>query len=120
VFPLLNSELLGHLSEGVSRLVETVISNVTTEQKEEMLFERSAKVRRFPVNASTEFREFVKNQAVAFLGAVDDWMETRAEAARGSRGKKCAAGVFTFAFMDNPNGHRSRFKIPSPTRMKSI
>jgi hypothetical protein len=100
VFPRLTGELLEHLSEGVFRLVETVIGNVTTDNKEEVLFERSAKVRQFPAVAASEFREFTKSQAVAFLGAVDDWMEARADAAKGKRGRKCTAGVFTFAFMD--------------------
>jgi hypothetical protein len=100
VFPRLTDELLEHLSEGVSRLVDTVIGNVTTDKKEEVLFERSAKVRQFPVDAASEFREFTKSQAIAFLGAVDDWMEARAASAKGKKGRKCTAGVFTFAFMD--------------------
>jgi hypothetical protein len=100
VFPRLTAELLEHLSEGVSRLVETVIGNVTTDDKDEVLFERSAKVRRFPVRAAPEFREFTNSQAVAFLGAVDDWMEARADSAKGKRRETCTAGVFTFAFMD--------------------
>jgi hypothetical protein len=100
VFPRLSAELLEHLAEGVSRLVETVIGNVTAANKEELLFERSAKVRQFPVSSATEFRDFTKDQALAFLGSVDDWMEARSESAKGKRGKKCTAGVFTFAFMD--------------------
>jgi hypothetical protein len=111
VFPLLNAELLDHLAEGVSRLVETVISNVTTQRKEDVLFERSAKVRKFPVSAAPEFREFVKCQAMAFLGAVDDWMEAREESAKGTRGKKCTAGVFTFAFMDKITNNRRRERV---------
>lgn len=100
VFPRLSGELLEHLSEGVSRLVETVIGNVTTDNKDDVLFERSAKVRQFPANSAAEFREFTKNQAIAFLGAVDDWMEARADLAKGKKVRKCTAGVFTFAFMD--------------------
>jgi hypothetical protein len=119
VFPLLNAELLGHLSEGVSRLVETVISNVTAERKEDVLFERSAKVRKFPANAAPEFREFVKSQATSFLGAVDDWMEAREDAAKGTRGKKCTAGVFTFAFMDKIDTHPRREQITRATRDNS-
>jgi hypothetical protein len=119
VFPLLNAELLGHLSEGVSRLVETVISNVTAERKEEVLFERSAKVRRFPASAAPEFRAFVQSQAIAFLGAVDDWMEAREESAKGTRGRKCTAGVFTFAFMDSIANHLSREPIARATRANS-
>ncbi len=105
VFPKLDGELLDHLSEGVSRLVETIIGNVTAERKEDVLFERSAKVLKFPVSATAEFREFVKAQAIAFLSSVDDWMEAKAETAKRTKGKKCTAGVFTFAFMD---GRRRR------------
>jgi hypothetical protein len=119
VFPLLNAELLGHLSEGVSRLVETVIANVTAERKEDVLFERSAKVRRFPASSAPEFREFVKNQAIAFLSVVDDWMEAREEAAKGIKGKKCTAGVFTFAFMDKVDRRKARVLSARPTRIDS-
>jgi hypothetical protein len=119
VFPRLNNELLGHLAEGVSRLVETVIANVTAERNEDILFERSAKVRSFPASAAVEFREFVKNQAIAFLNAVDDWMEAREEAARATRGRKCTAGVFTFAFMDNTERRRPRILKVRPRKTKS-
>lgn len=107
VFPHLKRELLEHLAEGVSRLVETVIGNVTTDDKEKALFERSAKVRTFPVSAAADFREFVNSQAIAFLGTVDDWMEARADSAKGGVGKKCTAGVFTFAFMDDESRSNS-------------
>jgi hypothetical protein len=115
VFPRLTGELLEHLSEGVSRLVETVIGNVTSENKEEVLFERSAKVRQFPAVAASEFREFTRSQAVAFLSAVDDWMEARADSAKGKRGRKCTAGVFTFAFMDKLGG-----RVTKPRRTRQI
>lgn len=103
VFPRLNEELVAHLSEGVFRLVETVTQNVTRKSKEEVLFERSAKVRAFPATAGLEFRKFVNDQASAFLGAVDDWLESRSASAIKSRKKKCTAGVFAFAFMDDPH-----------------
>jgi hypothetical protein len=119
VIPHLSSELLKHLSEGVSRLVETVVRNVNAENSEEVLFERSAKVRKFPVTAAAEFRSFVNAQAISFLGAVDDWMETQAQGARRTKSRKCTAGVFTFAFIDemkdrepklrrSPNANRQR------------
>jgi hypothetical protein len=119
VFPRMTAELLEHLSEGVSRLVETVIGNVTTENKDEVLFERSAKVRQFPAGAASEFREFTNSQAVAFLGAVDDWMEARADSAKGKKGKKCTAGVFTFAFMDKLGRQRTSFRRNRETKRSS-
>jgi hypothetical protein len=103
LFPQLNNTMLDHLSEGVSRLVETIIGNVTTQNRADTLFERSARVRKFPESAAREFREFVKCQAVSFLATVDDWMEAQEELARSKRVRKCTAGVFTFAFMDEPS-----------------
>jgi len=108
LFPHLSSELLTHLAEGVSRFVETIVSNVNTDQADEVLFERSAKVRLFPVDATPEFRIFVNSQAATFLNAVDDWMEAQAAKVRKKKGGKCTAGVFTFAFMDDVTAQKPR------------
>jgi hypothetical protein len=101
VVPMISQELLAHLAEGVSRYVETVTRNVTTRQKGNTLFERSSKVRAFPVSAASDFRALVDQQAIAFLAVVDDWLEARVEEASKSRSKKCTAGVFAFAFLDD-------------------
>jgi hypothetical protein len=85
----------------VSRYVETVTRNVTTRRKSNTLFERSSKVRAFPISAAEDFRTLVNEQAIAFLAIVDDWLEARVEAASKSRSKKCTAGVFAFAFLDD-------------------
>ncbi|MEJ0086219.1 MAG: DUF6502 family protein [Pseudomonadota bacterium] len=100
VVPMISQELLAHLAEGVSRYVETVTRNVTTRRKENTLFERSSKVREFPVSAAPDFRTLVNQQAIAFLAVVDDWLEARVEESSKSRSKKCTAGVFAFAFLD--------------------
>jgi len=100
VFPTLNPELLAHLAEGVSRLIETVSRNVTLPARDNALFERSTKVRSLPTSESVAFRRFVLNQGSAFLGTVDDWLEARARPESNRRGKTCTAGVFTFAFID--------------------
>jgi hypothetical protein len=40
---------------------------------------------------------------------VDDWLEARVEASSKSRGRKCSAGVFTFAFLDDlPQQRKAR------------
>ncbi|HTE42944.1 MAG TPA: DUF6502 family protein [Steroidobacteraceae bacterium] len=101
VVPIVSKELLAHLAEGVSRYVETITRNVTTRRKENTLFERSSKVRAFPVSAAEDFRILVNRQAIAFLAVVDDWLEARVEEASNSRSKKCTAGVFAFAFLDD-------------------
>lgn len=101
LFPSLSVELLDHFSEGVARFIETMSRNVVTPDKEEALFERSSKVKRLPVSAAQAFRQFVNGQALAFLEAVDDWLEGRVEMGKKSKEKKCTAGVFAFAFMDD-------------------
>jgi hypothetical protein len=108
VFPTLNPELLMHLAEGVSRLIETVSRNVTSPSRDEALFERSTKVRSLPLSESAAFRRFVGTQGAAFLGAVDDWLEARSAPTRSQRGKTCTAGVFTFAFVEEVARKRSR------------
>jgi len=99
VFPKLNDELLVHVAEGISKLVQTVTQNVTKRRKE-ALFERSAKVRSFPIEAGPAFREFVNSQASAFLSSVDDWLEAHSISGSARQRKTCTAGVFTFAFID--------------------
>lgn len=106
VFPNLNSELLAHLSEGILGLINTVTKNVTTKNRNDALFERSAKVRSLPVAKASEFRRFVRRQGEAFLGAVDDWLESRVDASTKNR-DKCTAGAFAFAFIDE-QGQPSR------------
>jgi hypothetical protein len=101
VVPMVSKELLAHLAEGVSRYVETVTRNVTSRRKGNTLFERSSKVRALPVSAAEDFRTLVNQQAIAFLAVVDDWLEARVEEASKSRSKKCTAGVFAFAFLDD-------------------
>jgi hypothetical protein len=101
VVPIISKELLAHLAEGVSRYVETVTRNVTTRHKGNTLFERSSKVRAFPVSAAADFRALVDQQAIAFLAVVDDWLEARVEEASKLRSRKCTAGVFAFAFLDD-------------------
>lgn len=107
VFPSLSEELLAHFSEGVARFIETMTRNIESQDKREALFERSCKVRRLPVSARPEFREFVNGQALAFLEAIDDWLENRVEEGKLSRERKCTAGVFAFAFVDDDR-RRSR------------
>lgn len=116
VFPRLNDALLVHVAEGVSKLVQTVTQNVTSQRKD-VLFERSALVRAFPIDAGPAFREFVNSQASAFLSTVDDWLEARSAGSK-ARGKKtCTAGVFSFAFIDDLRPDKSI--APSTKRKKA-
>jgi hypothetical protein len=100
VVPYVSQAMFEHIAEGVARFVETVTHNITSDDKGSPLFERSAKVHKFPHSQLSEFHVFVEKQATAFLGAVDEWMELRADKATKTQGRKCEVGVFTFAFAD--------------------
>jgi len=108
VFPSLSAELLAHFTEGVARFIETMTRNVATRRKGDVLFERSSKVAKLPTSAGPAFRQFVNGQALAFLEAVDDWLEARVEGAKRSRESKCTAGVYAFAFLDDLPSRRGR------------
>lgn len=95
----LSHETLEHLAEGVSRYVETVTRNVTTKNEKRVLFERSCKVTRLPKKEFDAFRDFVGQQALAFLTAVDDWLEGRNQPADKRGSNLCTAGVYTFAYV---------------------
>jgi hypothetical protein len=107
VFPKLNEELLAHVAEAIAKLVQTVTQNVTSVPTK-ALFERSAKVRTFPVDAQPEFRSFVNSQASAFLSTIDDWLEAHALPIKARGRKTCTAGVFSFAFIDDVRPSKRR------------
>jgi hypothetical protein len=100
-----SQETLDHVSEGVSRFLETVLNNIQANSKTALLFEQSCKVRRLPITEAAAFRSFVRQQAIAFLTSVDDWLEARAVSSvrKAPKRKTCAAGVFTFAYLDAKN-----------------
>jgi hypothetical protein len=96
----LSFETLEHLSEGVARYVETVINNVTTTNDREVLFERSCKVTRLPSGQFESFRDYVGEQAIAFITAIDDWLESRNAPSDSKASNHRTAGVYTFAYID--------------------
>jgi hypothetical protein len=95
-------ETLDHVSEGVSRFIETVLNNINSRSKADLLFEQSCKVRSLPSSSRPAFRAFVRQQGIVFLTTIDDWLEARAaRSTRVSRkARTCSAGVFTFAYVD--------------------
>jgi hypothetical protein len=95
----LSLETLEHLSEGVARYVETVTKNVTARSDEEVLFERSCKVSRLPKHKIQEFRKYLNQQAIAFITAVDDWLESRNSHSKRESRRTVTAGVYTFAYI---------------------
>lgn len=104
----LTQETLAHLSEGVSRFVETVTQNISSESKDDLLFERSCKVNKLPKSEATAFRDFVRQQAFTFLISVDDWLESKVVKCGDTPRETCTAGVFTFAYIDDNAKRRSR------------
>ena len=97
--PQVSHETLDHFAEGVVRYVETVTRNITAKREQDVLFERSCKVTKLPVAKYDAFREFVGQQALAFILAIDDWLENRVSTSSNSRGGTCTAGVYTFAYV---------------------
>lgn len=95
----LSLETLEHLSEGIARYTETVTRNVTAKSDQDVLFERSAKVTGLPVSEINAFRQYVGQQALAFIIAIDDWLESRSVTTLKSKARRCTAGVYTFAYI---------------------
>ncbi len=100
--PQLSHETLEHLAQGVAKYVQTVTSNVTAKSDAAVLFERSCKVSKLPTGEFQAFRSFVGEQAIAFITAIDDWLEARAASHLKGTRKLTTAGVYTFAYFDKP------------------
>lgn len=96
----LSHETLEHLAEGIAKYVQTVTANVTARSENDVLFERSCKVTRIPSREFQAFRRFVADQSVAFITAMDDWLEARARGNLTSNRRCTTAGVYTFAYFD--------------------
>ena len=102
-------ESLEHVAQGIARYVETVNKNVTAKHEQDLLFERSCQVSHLPASDFNSFRDYVGQQAIAFLTSVDDWLENRSKSSKRSAARHCTAGVHTFAFMiENRVGKASR------------
>lgn len=94
-------ELLSHFAEGVSRLAETVRRNITAKRTSELLLERAAQVSDLPLSQAKAFRRYAHTQGMAYLTAIDDWLESRSRHFSKKPKSVCNAGVFTFAFVDD-------------------
>jgi hypothetical protein len=91
-------ETLEHLSEGIARYVATVTRNVSAKREQDVLFERSCKVTALPVSEINAFREYVGQQALAFIVSIDDWLEGRSTDTAAPKTQRYTAGVYTFAY----------------------
>jgi hypothetical protein len=105
---LLSGEVLSHVSDGVSRFVETVLHNMKSKKEAERFFERSCKVHRLPASEISAFRSFVRQQASAYLVAIDDWLESKIVTVNSRKRSLCSAGVFTFAYLEKQTKTKGR------------
>jgi hypothetical protein len=110
----LSHETLEHLAEGVSRYVETVTRNVTAKTDDDVLFERSCKVTSLPEAQFGAFRDYVGQQALAFLSAVDDWLEARNRPSGRRNVQVCTAGVYTFAYVKRRQASNEKQRSSRP------
>lgn len=92
-----------HVAKSVVRLVSTVCRNTDPDGHSLPLVERYAYVPDLNRSDMAEFAAFTRSQGMAYLEAVDDWLEQR-RAKRtclpsGQRGESVAAGVHLIAYL---------------------
>lgn len=95
-----------HIAKSVVRLVSTVCRNTDPSRRAMPLVERYAYAPDMSRKEALAFADFTRNQGMAYLESVDDWLEQRRVKARslpGRRNKKAsvAAGVHLFAYIDD-------------------
>jgi hypothetical protein len=95
-----------HIAKSVVRLVTTVCRNTDPTREAIPLVERYAYAPDMSKKEAMAFAEFTRNQGMAYLEAVDDWLEQRRVKRKGFsagkvRGSGVAAGVHLFAYMDD-------------------
>lgn len=100
-----------HIAKSVVRLVSTVCGNTDPSRKSIPLIERYAYAPDMSKKEAAAFAEFTRNQGMAYLEAVDDWLEQRRVKVKTPirRNTSVAAGVHLFAYMDD-YGSRTRVR----------
>lgn len=92
-----------HIAKSVVRLVETALRNSRPSSRRISLIERFARVPDLDAREARAFAEFTKRQGLAYLQAVDDWLETRRKDSRSPKGRVArsttGAGVHLFAYI---------------------
>lgn len=94
-----------HIAKSVVRLVTTVCRNTDPSRQVLPLIERYAYAPDMNKKEAAAFAEFTRNQGMAYLEAVDDWLEQRRLRRKAGVGRKSlkaasiAAGVHLFAYM---------------------
>jgi hypothetical protein len=109
-----------HIAKSVVRLVTTVCRNTDPSRQAMSLIERYAYVPDLSKAEASAFAEFTRSQGMAYLEAVDDWLEQRrigrvSHDHRTGRTKGIAAGVHLFAYLgdngDAANKYRARVSV---------
>lgn len=117
-----------HVAKSVVRLVSTVCRNTDPSRKSVPLIERYAYVPDLNRADAREFAEFSRSQGMAYLEAVDDWLEQR-RARRSitygkSKNKGITAGVHLVAYLgdgiDASEAKASGAPVPKSKRKARI
>jgi hypothetical protein len=113
-----------HIAKSVVRLVSTVCRNTDPSREAIPLVERYAYAPDMSKDEAESFAEFTRNQGMAYLEAVDDWLEQRriirkAPSVRRRKGASVAAGVHLFAYIDDYGSAMSRERLSGP-RIKPL
>lgn len=103
----LTPELVAHVAESMSSLLETVQHNVTQPTRNPSLIERRTFVLNLPIELLEEFGQYTQEQGSAFLANLDDWLESRSlrGKARLNPTRVAKAGVHLFAFHSQEGVH---------------
>jgi hypothetical protein len=105
-----------HVAKSVVRLVSTVCRNTDCNRRAMPLIERYAYVPDLSSTEAEAFAEFTRSQGMAYLEAVDDWLERRRarrlpKARQRQEGDGIAAGVHLFAYLGDKGD------VPSQSRV---
>lgn len=97
----LDPVLAEHVCATLGRLLTTVQHNTRTRQRGARYIERSAQVFDLPKDLLPDFRRFANAQGEIFVGAMNDWLESRRSRSRiADRTKSVRAGVHLYAFAE--------------------
>jgi hypothetical protein len=110
-----DSLVVEHIARSVVRLLSTVRRNAVVAPGSFPLIERYAYVSDLDRSHSRDFAEFTKTQGLAYLKAVDDWMEQR-RASRARMPKKARSGVVAGVQIVAYLGDRSDASAPFMSR----
>lgn len=97
----LDPVLAEHVCATLGRLLSTVQHNTRTRHRGARYIERSAQVFDLPQALLPDFRKFANAQGEIFVGAMNDWLESRRSGSRvADRAKSVRAGVHLYAFAE--------------------